>query len=89
MGVVSRPVVPYDLIGIGTPLQPAALLPVPGCGGPDLGPLVSVSQIEVSDVTYVVLPDVTVLAVDCHPKHIAAGWVKLFQAEEPESCVPV
>src|SRR5262245_8651676 len=87
MAAVVSPVVPEDFLRIAAPGEAAALLPVPGRGVADVGPLVAVLQIEVADFAAVRGRYVAVLKVDFHGQRVAAGFIKLHAVEEPEAGV--
>src|SRR5262249_38652529 len=62
--LVIGPVVPDDLIRRGPPLQPGALLPVPGRRRADRFPLVVVIQIDHADLGTVIGTDVPLVEID-------------------------
>ena len=74
---VVGPVIPYDLIRSGAPLEPGTLLPVPSRGLTDLGPFEAVFEIDIANSTMITRFNVTVLKTDHHPQQTASRGIKL------------
>ena len=80
-------VVPDDLVGGGPPLQPGALLPVPGGCFPDPSPLVLVVETDKANVGMIAGAHVAILKIDSHSQQVASCNVKLKTLVKEETCV--
>src|SRR5262245_24133187 len=75
--LVVGPIVPGDLIRCGPPLQPRALLPVPGGRRADRFPLVVVLQIDHANLGAIIGTDISLVEVDAHAQEVARRRIEL------------
>src|ERR1043166_3499366 len=76
LGIVGA-VVPNNLIRVRTPLEPVALLPIPGGGFADFGPFVPILEIDVTPITAIVRPHITARTIDSESQEVTSGGIEL------------